>query len=172
MKVQKRNSTTGNRTRVFRMTGGDTYHYTIEDHTLQESSQAEQRYTPGPNFYGEGVKKKLPDRESNPGLPRDRRRYLPLYYRGPHTTSIQPMLSNAIPGTTILKKGAKSTKKELPDRESNPGLPRDRRRYLPLYYRGPHTTAFSQCRDHCFEGRCKKYKKGAPRPGIEPGSSA
>ena len=28
-------------------------------------------------------------------------------------------------------------KKELPDRESNPGLPRDRRRYSPLYYRGP-----------------------------------
>ena len=27
-------------------------------------------------------------------------------------------------------------KKELPDRESNPGLPRDRRRYSPLYYRG------------------------------------
>lgn len=27
-------------------------------------------------------------------------------------------------------------KKLLPDRESNPGLPRDRRRYSPLYYRG------------------------------------
>ena len=26
--------------------------------------------------------KKLPDRESNPGLPRDRRGYSPLYYRG------------------------------------------------------------------------------------------
>ena len=25
---------------------------------------------------------KLPDGESNPGLPRDRRGYLPLYYRG------------------------------------------------------------------------------------------
>ena len=33
---------------------------------------------------GEAKKKKiaLPGRESNPGLPRDRRRYLPLYYRG------------------------------------------------------------------------------------------
>ena len=30
----------------------------------------------------------------------------------------------------------KKIKKELPGRESNPGLPRDRRRYLPLYYRG------------------------------------
>ena len=26
--------------------------------------------------------------------------------------------------------------KTLPDRESNPGLPRDRRGYSPLYYRG------------------------------------
>ena len=31
----------------------------------------------------------------------------------------------------------KEKKITLPDRESNPGLPRDRRRYLPLYYRGP-----------------------------------
>ena len=30
----------------------------------------------------------------------------------------------------------KQNKKLLPGRESNPGLPRDRRRYLPLYYRG------------------------------------
>ncbi len=28
------------------------------------------------------VKKKLPDGESNPGLPRDRRGYSPLYYQG------------------------------------------------------------------------------------------
>ena len=28
------------------------------------------------------------------------------------------------------------TKNLLPDRESNPGLPRDRRGYSPLYYRG------------------------------------
>ncbi len=34
------------------------------------------------------------------------------------------------------KKKKKGKKKVLPDRESNPGLPRDRRRYLPLYYRG------------------------------------
>ena len=30
-KKKKKNSPTGNRTRVFRVTGGDTYHYTIED---------------------------------------------------------------------------------------------------------------------------------------------
>ena len=32
----------------------------------------------------------------------------------------------------------KEKKFVLPGRESNPGLPRDRRRYLPLYYRGMH----------------------------------
>ena len=40
------------------------------------------------------------------------------------------------------KTNASSEKKKvqkLPGRESNPGLPRDRRRYLPLYYRGGHT---------------------------------
>ena len=30
----------------------------------------------------------------------------------------------------------KLRKNDLPDRVSNPGLPRDRREYLPLYYRG------------------------------------
>ena len=30
-KKEKVHSPTGNRTRVFRVTGGDTYHYTIED---------------------------------------------------------------------------------------------------------------------------------------------
>ena len=34
------------------------------------------------------------------------------------------------------KKEGGEKKKGLPDRESNPGLPRDRRRYWPLYYRG------------------------------------
>ena len=33
-------------------------------------------------------------------------------------------------------KRRKKKKSQLPDGESNPGLPRDRRGYLPLYYRG------------------------------------
>ena len=33
-------------------------------------------------------------------------------------------------------------RKVLPDRESNPGLPRDRRGYSPLYYRGLALVAF------------------------------
>ena len=32
--------------------------------------------------------------------------------------------------------GYQQLKSNLPDGESNPGLPRDRRGYLPLYYRG------------------------------------
>ena len=35
--------------------------------------------------------------------------------------------------------------KKLPGRESNPGLPRDRRRYLPLYYRGIRWITHSLC---------------------------
>ena len=34
------------------------------------------------NLGGEDKKKMLRDGESNPGLPRDRRGYSPLYYRG------------------------------------------------------------------------------------------
>ena len=33
--------------------------------------------------------------------------------------------------------------KTLPERESNPGLPRDRRGYSPLYYRGLYAKVFS-----------------------------
>ena len=36
-------------------------------------------------------------------------------------------------------------KRQLPGRESNPGLPRDRRRYLPLYYRGHLLQAAQIC---------------------------
>ena len=38
--------------------------------------------------------------------------------------------------TTMQNVQILSIEKLLPDRESNPGLPRDRRRYSPLYYRG------------------------------------
>ena len=71
-------------------------------------------------------------------------------------------------------------KKELPDRESNPGLPRDRRRYSPLYYRGIgigsaadllpavtsawHENAFAKSRD--WPGSWQKVK--ILRAGFEP----
>ena len=38
----------------------------------------------------------LPGRESNPGLPRDRRRYLPLYYRGLTDSSPDPQKLSSI----------------------------------------------------------------------------
>ena len=37
--------------------------------------------------------KKLPDRELNPGLPRDRQEYLPLYYRGCRDSAALPLLT-------------------------------------------------------------------------------
>ena len=45
-----------------------------------------------------------------------------------------------VPGELLKKKMYKKyfywNKKYLPDGELNPGLPRDRRGYSPLYYRG------------------------------------
>ena len=76
-------SPAGNRTRVFRVTGGDTYHYTTEDwlvvrlHKISVECQLILRRSKKRE-----KKSTLPGRESNPGLPRDRRRYSPLYYRG------------------------------------------------------------------------------------------
>ena len=46
-----------------------------------------------------------------------------------------------------LKKLLQEGKKILPGRESNPGFPRDRRRYLPLYYRGLLATV---CSKYCY----------------------
>ena len=45
--------------------------------------------------------------------------------------------------------------KVLPDRESNPGLPRDRRGYSPLYYRGLNAASISHHVD-----RSMKIKRG------------
>ena len=52
-----------------------------EEEEEEEESKATQLFL---SIYRgkEGKKKLLPGGESNPGLPRDRRRYSPLYYRG------------------------------------------------------------------------------------------
>ena len=42
------------------------------------------------------LRKVLPDRESNPGLPRDRRGYSPLYYRGLNAASISHHVDRSI----------------------------------------------------------------------------
>ena len=76
------------------MTGGDTSHYTIGDHFLVDESEIvvfeptfchvgfqKRQATPFPKMERqskmkkENKKVKLSDWESNPGLPRDRRRY-------------------------------------------------------------------------------------------------
>ena len=71
------------------------------------------------------VGKVLPDRESNPGLPRDRRGYSPLYYRGLEATSDVILDAHYVLAFT----GKFTVGKVLPDRESNPGLPRGRREF-------------------------------------------
>ncbi len=56
--VQKRSSPTGNRTRVFRVTGGDTYHYTIEDHTTSNQLMPSNAIDVDQTFKNEGSSKK------------------------------------------------------------------------------------------------------------------
>ena len=81
--------------------------------------------------------KNLPDGELNPGLPRDRRGYSPLYNRGFDEITLNFwMVICGFPESYKKKFLLKNSKIILPDRELNPGLPRDRRGYLPLYYRG------------------------------------
>ena len=47
-----------------------------------------------------------------------------------------------------IKNRKSHPKSSLPDGESNPGLPRDRRGYLPLYYRGlTHAGGFTELVD-------------------------
>ena len=58
-----------------------------------------------------------------------------LIYKLIHSPTIQCL---------CLYKSSQAAKKSLPDGESNPGLPRDRRGYLPLYYRGLTKAAVSK----------------------------
>ena len=134
----KKTSPAGNRTRVFRVTGGDTYHYTTEEHSLPPAKILHPIMISMP-CHPKRMQKDLPSRESNPGLPRDRRRYLPLYYYTTEEHSLPPA-KILHPIMISMPRHPKRMQKDLPGRESNPGLPRDRRRYLPLYYRGTDTT--------------------------------
>ena len=72
--------------------GGGTHHCFEWEEEEEEEEEREENglvgelLSHGPPLQREllGLKKKrpLPGGESNPGLPRDRRRYSPLYYRG------------------------------------------------------------------------------------------
>ena len=62
-----------------------------------------------------------------------------------------------------------SRKSILPDRESNPGLPRDRRRSSPLDYRGIVVNILlSKPADACEAFYFPQKKKNLPRAGFEP----
>ena len=50
--------------------------------------------------------------------------------------------------THALQSSVLEVAKVLPDRESNPGLPRDRRGYSPLYYRGLDILRLGLNRNH------------------------
>ena len=53
--------------------------------------------------------------------------------------------------------------KNLPDGELNPGLPRDRRGYLPLYYRGLYildSKLYGNYRKHLLHGMKNEKRKG------------
>ena len=84
-------SAAGNWTRVFRVTGGNTNHYTTTEMVLgkrqvvyvencldSDSGRFLPWKWPGTNLTG-AHSRALRGRELNPGLPRDRRGYLPLY---------------------------------------------------------------------------------------------
>ena len=57
-----------------------------------------------------------------------------------------------VPSNTYIPvfKSRVDSKCMLPDGESNPGLPRDRRGYLPLYYRGDDNRAGTCVKSHTF----------------------
>ena len=68
------------RTWVVAATTQSTNHYTI---TADAGTRSKGRSKHKSHFFLLKIgKKSLPGGESNPGLPRDRRRYSPLYYRG------------------------------------------------------------------------------------------
>ena len=68
------------RTWVVAATTQSTNHYTIT--AVAWTTHSSEKYDK--KVIAENIKKNLPGGESNPGLPRDRRRYSPLYYRGSH----------------------------------------------------------------------------------------
>ena len=62
-----------------------------------------------------------------------------------------------------------SRKEILPGGESNPGLPRDRRGYLPLYYRGLHVESLVQFRGVQAQApKSVKCKRQGSVPGRKP----
>ena len=75
--------------------------------------------------------------------------------------------TNRVISLHLSRKGG-LIKKLLPGGESNPGLPRDRRRYSPLYYRGSQHVGQAE-RSDCYTLQLLiEKKKAVPVRGIEP----
>ena len=78
--LKKKCAVTRIRTWVVAATTQSTNHYTI---TADAGTRSKGRSKHKSHLFLLKIgKKSLPGGESNPGLPRDRRRYSPLYYRG------------------------------------------------------------------------------------------
>merc|ERR1711911_56639 len=75
--------------------------------------------------------------------------------------------TNRVISLHLSRKGGLK-KKLLPGGESNPGLPRDRRRYSPLYYRGSQHVGQTEGSDCYTLQLLIEKKKAVPVRGIEP----
>ena len=150
----KLNSPAGNRTLVPCVTGGDTHHYTTEDFMISTGCAFIKSWWFWSNVIDgvlykyrkinwtprQGIEPSSPAFPAwHAGIPRDTRGYSTLYYQG---LSIWNRLW-VYKFFMILKYWNRwhplliqENKLKFPRRESNPGLPRDRRGYSPLYYRG------------------------------------
>ena len=99
---KKKCAVTRIRTWVVAATTQSTNHYTI---TADAGTRSKGRSKHKSHFFLLKIgKKSLPGGESNPGLPRDRRRYSPLYYRGWGTFGEQnSLLDSLLLPTTISR---------------------------------------------------------------------
>ena len=100
--TKSKSAVTRIRTWVVAATTQSTNHYTI---TADAGTRSKGRSKHKSHFFLLKIgKKSLPGGESNPGLPRDRRRYSPLYYRGWGTFGEQnSLLDSLLLPTTISR---------------------------------------------------------------------
>ena len=103
--------------------------------------------------------------ESNPGLPRDRRRYSPLYYRGSQHVG-QTERSDCYTLPLLIEK-----KKAVPVRGIEPRPRRWERRILTTRPRGSWCSLCGFYQSYSFSHQVSiKAKEKMFSPGIEPGT--
>ena len=125
------------------MTGGDTHHYTTEElcEYIEEKSATRVDITTeylDEQFENEGKDKMKQNRARQEMNRKERRRE--IYKKGKGKEKKENSRREEEKVKKIRRR--KRKKRLLPGGESNPGLPRDRRGYSPLYYRG-HTVMTS-----------------------------